>query len=129
MANERITENKVRGHFQSDPLFKSVKFEEQKSTNTRVAECLNNASKQGKGIGKPEFIITFPTQSMDYLIVVECKASYTPTLSKGNYAVIEDVSPEHTFIVTPSPDSWSMKNGIDVVSLDKCLQNIGELAY
>ena len=75
MANERNTENKVRSHFQNDPLFKSVKFEEQKSTNIRVAECLNTASKQGKGIGKPEFIITFPTQSMDYLIVVECKAS------------------------------------------------------
>jgi len=59
--------------------------------------------------------------------VVECKASYTPTLSKGNYVAIEDVSPEHTFIVTPSPDSWSMKKGIDVVALDKCLQNIRAL--
>ena len=48
----------------------AVKFEEQKSTNIRVAECLANASKNGKGVGKPEFIITFPTQSMDYLIIV-----------------------------------------------------------
>ncbi|MCL2512879.1 MAG: SAM-dependent methyltransferase, partial [Oscillospiraceae bacterium] len=82
MANERLTESKVRDHFQNDPLFKSVKFEEQKSTNIRVSECLANASKSGKGIGKPEFIITFPTQSMDYLIIVECKASTNKHESK-----------------------------------------------
>lgn len=76
MANERLTENIVREHFKDDPLFSSVKFEEQKSTNIRIAECLANASKSGKDRpGKPEFIITFPTQSMDYLIVVECKAT------------------------------------------------------
>lgn len=75
MANERLTENIVRDHFKSDPLFSSVKFEEQKSTNIRIAECLATASKSGKDRpGKPEFIITFPTQSSDYLIVIECKA-------------------------------------------------------
>ena len=75
MANERITENIVRDHFKRDPLYKSIKLEEQKSTNIRIAECLSNASKHGKGIGRPEFIITFPTQNMDYLIVIECKAA------------------------------------------------------
>lgn len=75
MANERLTESIVREHFKSDPLFSSVKFEEQKSTNIRIAECLATASKSGKDRpGKPEFIITFPTQSSDYLIVIECKA-------------------------------------------------------
>jgi type I restriction enzyme M protein len=76
MANERLTEDIVREHFKSDPLFSSVKFEEQKSTNIRIADCLTNASKSGRDQqGKPEFIITFPTQNMDYLIVVECKAN------------------------------------------------------
>lgn len=75
MANERITENIVREHFKNDPLFSSIKFEEQKSTNIRIAECLSKASKNGKAGGKPEFLITFPTQSMDYLIVIECKPS------------------------------------------------------
>lgn len=75
MANERLTEGIVRDHFKLDPLFSSVKFEEQKSTNIRIVECLASASKSGKDRpGKPEFIITFPTQSSDYLIVVECKA-------------------------------------------------------
>jgi len=77
MANERITEDIVRIHFKNDPLFKSVKFEEQKSYNKRVIELLQNASKSGKGVGKPEFIISFPAGNIDYLLVIECKASVT----------------------------------------------------
>jgi hypothetical protein len=75
MANERVTEDIVRNHFKNDPLFKSIKFEEQKSYNKRVIELLQNASKSGKGIGKPEFIISFPAGNIDYLLVIECKAS------------------------------------------------------
>jgi hypothetical protein len=70
MANERITEYTVCNHFKTDPLFKSVKSEEQKSYNKRVINLLQTASKSGKGIGKP---VSFPTGS-SYLIVVECKA-------------------------------------------------------
>ena len=74
MANERITEGFVRDHFKSDPLFKSVKWEEQKSNNKRISELLKGGSKGGgRGNGYPEFIISFPTNS-NYLIVVECKA-------------------------------------------------------
>ncbi|MDR2694447.1 MAG: SAM-dependent methyltransferase [Chitinispirillales bacterium] len=75
MANERITENIVREHFKNDTLFKSVKLEEQKSYNKRVIDLLQNASKGGKGAGKPEFIISFPYGNIDYLVVIECKAS------------------------------------------------------
>lgn len=74
MANERLTEAIVRDHFKSDPFIKSVKFEEQKSTNKRIQELLKGKSKgSGKGDGYPEFFISFPTNS-NYLIVVECKA-------------------------------------------------------
>jgi len=75
MENERITEDLVRNHFKNDPLFKSVKFEEQKSYNKRVTDLLQTASKSGKGIGKPEFIISFPAGNIDYLLVIECKAN------------------------------------------------------
>ncbi|MEG2018363.1 MAG: N-6 DNA methylase [Clostridium sp.] len=74
MANERITEDIVREHFKRDPLFSSVKFEEQQSSNKRIIDCLSTASKQLTGnAGRPEFIITFPSQSMEYVIVIECK--------------------------------------------------------
>lgn len=75
--NERITENIVRDHFKSDPLFSSIKLEEQKSYSKRIIELLQAASKSGKGIGKPEFIVTFPAGNMDYLLVIECKANIT----------------------------------------------------
>ncbi|MDR3058159.1 MAG: SAM-dependent methyltransferase [Prevotella sp.] len=83
MANERLTEGIVRDFFKNDPLFSSIKWEEQKSTNIRIAECLTAASKSGKGSGRPEFIITFPLQNMDYLIIIECKADSNQHESKN----------------------------------------------
>ena len=83
MANERITEGIVRDHFKDDALFKSIKWEEQKSSNKRIAELLKGGSKGGgKGNGYPEFIISFPTNS-NYLIVIECKASIQKHESKN----------------------------------------------
>lgn len=74
MVNERITEGIVRNHFNEDALFKSIKWEEQRSSIKRVQELLKGESKgKGKGDGYPEFILSFPTNS-SYLIVVECKA-------------------------------------------------------
>ena len=73
MASERITEELVRAHFKADPLFSVVKLEEQRSTNKRVIDLLQTASKSGKGRGMPEFLISFPSQNSNYLIVIECK--------------------------------------------------------
>ena len=75
MANERLTEGIVRDHFKNDTLFKSIKWEEQKSINKTISQLLIGQSKTGgKGKGAPEFIISFPSDSR-YLIIVECKAS------------------------------------------------------
>jgi type I restriction-modification system DNA methylase subunit len=82
MKNERITEDIVRQHFKNDPLFSSVKFEEQKSTSATIRELLKGESKsKGKGSGYPEFIVTFPSNS-NYLMVVECKAEAAKHASK-----------------------------------------------
>lgn len=84
MANERLTEAIVRDHFKKDPLFSSIRFEEQKSANKRIIDCLGKASKSLTGKpGRPEFIITFPSQSMEYLIVVECKADVKMHVSQN----------------------------------------------
>lgn len=83
MANERITEGIVRDHFKEDALFKSIKWEEQKSGIKRISELLKGESKGGgKGNGYPEFIISFPTNS-NYLIVIECKATIQKHESKN----------------------------------------------
>ncbi|MBK5194969.1 MAG: ATP-binding protein [Proteiniphilum sp.] len=62
--------------------------------------------------------VDFVMNVRNRVFAIECKASYSPVLSKGNYLAIEDVAPRHTFVVTPSADCWSMKEKIDVVSLD-----------
>jgi predicted AAA+ superfamily ATPase len=61
--------------------------------------------------------IDFVVTTDSGVFAVECKASYSPVLSKGNFSAIEDIAPNHTFVVTPSPENWSMKKGIDVISL------------
>jgi predicted AAA+ superfamily ATPase len=67
-----------------------------------------------------DFVVRFEQQQF----VVECKASYAPKLSKGNFIAIEDVNPLNSFIVTPSNENWPMKKGIDVVSLNGLIASI-----
>jgi hypothetical protein len=71
--NERITEDIVRNHFKNDECYKKVLFEEQKTKIPRVAKLLKQASKSGKGSGKPEFILTTGVKP-ELVIVIECKA-------------------------------------------------------
>lgn len=82
MANETITDDYVRDHFRDDALFSSVKYERQKSSSKRISEILKGKSKSGNGgDGKPDFIITFPSNS-NYIIVGESKPSPTKHESK-----------------------------------------------
>lgn len=72
--------------------------------------------------------IDFVMKIHNSVFAIECKASYSPSLSKGNYLAIEDIAPKYTFIVTPSPDGWSMKERMDVVSLAELKNKIGQMA-
>lgn len=76
MANERNTENLVRNMLRDKGYYDNpnVIIEEQKSQSKRIQSALKNASKQGDGVGKPEFIITFKDKPED-LVIIECKAS------------------------------------------------------
>ena len=81
--NERITEDIVREILKENKKkYTKVKIHEQKvENNPRVEKLLKNASKQGSGVGKPEFIITFDEIS-DLIIVMECKADIKKHESK-----------------------------------------------
>ncbi|GHV14246.1 ATPase [Spirochaetia bacterium] len=59
------------------------------------------------------------------IFALECKASYSPALSEGNYHAIEDIAPRHTFVVIPADKGWPMKSGIDVVSLGELKHRLG----
>jgi len=80
--NERETENIVREHFRkAKKQYSAVLIEEQRTKNPRIEKLLKTASKQGKGAGKPEFIITF-NQENDLIILIECKADVKKHESK-----------------------------------------------
>lgn len=71
--------------------------------------------------------VDFVMKIKNAVFAIECKASYSPILSKGNYIAFEDIAPKYTFIVTPSPSSWSMKEKIDVVSLNELKNKIDQI--
>lgn len=74
MANERITENIVRTHLSEHGVDNQI-VEEQSSVIPAIKKALSAASKSGDGVGKPEFIVTFPVVHPNTVIVVECKAN------------------------------------------------------
>lgn len=70
---ERLTEDLVRSHFKSDPIFDQISLEEQKSSRDRIQKLFAAASKSQSGKpGFPEFIISFSAKK-SVLIIVECK--------------------------------------------------------
>ena len=67
-----------------------------------------------------DFLVFLPK----VLIAVECKASKSPVLSRGAYAAIDDLKPEHTLIVSPVEKGYSDRKGIDVVSIEEMVERI-----
>ncbi|MGC3977969.1 MAG: ATP-binding protein [Paludibacteraceae bacterium] len=58
---------------------------------------------------------------------IECKSSFSPTLSRGNYNAIEDIAPVKTLVVSPVEKGWSMKQDIELVSLNEIEYKIRQL--
>jgi hypothetical protein len=71
-SNERKTEALVRRHFDRDKT-PGIRVEEQASDEPAITKLLKSASKRGKGVGKPEFLV-HAASTPGLLIVVECKA-------------------------------------------------------
>ena len=84
MKNERLTEAIVRKHLEQTGITPENGFsiEEQKSANPRIEKLLQSASKSGKGVGKPEFIVSKNGEG-GFVIVIECKADTKSHASAG----------------------------------------------
>ncbi|MBU4246177.1 MAG: N-6 DNA methylase [Nanoarchaeota archaeon] len=76
MVNERITEDFFRDNVKKDDFYKKGKIilEEQSSKNIKIDKLLKNASKNGIGGGRPEFVIQFK-ENPDLILIVECKSN------------------------------------------------------
>lgn len=55
---------------------------------------------------------------------IECKVNQQPKLTRGAWNAIEDIKPDYTFIVAPVKESWSVKEGVDVVSIVDLIERI-----
>jgi len=92
--NERKTEDIVEQRLRANEYYGKdslVVVEKQKSDLPRIQKLLENASKRGQGVGKPEFLIRSSLHS-DFIVVIECKANpqkhASPTLDRyADYAV------------------------------------------
>lgn len=52
-------------------------------------------------------------------VAVECKASVSPSLTRGNWSAIQDIQADHVFIVSPVNQGWDLKEGIKIVALEQ----------
>ena len=70
-----------------------------------------------------DFIIHYK----NLVFAVECKASQAPKPTKGFYSAIEDIRPDHTFIVSPINEGWALSKDVDVVSISEVIKRLKEI--
>lgn len=54
-------------------------------------------------------------------LAFECKASLDPLLSRGFYTAVQDIKPEHTWVVVPEGSASPVSNSVTIVSLQECI--------
>jgi predicted AAA+ superfamily ATPase len=60
-------------------------------------------------------------------LAIECKASLSPSLSRGTYIAIEDVKPVKTLVVSPVEKGYPFAKEINVVTLAGMIENLQDL--
>jgi len=124
MSNERITEDYVRSHFKNDSMFRSIKFEEQRTKHKIIKDLLKTASKRGTGkIGSPEFIITFPS-IMDLVMIIECK----PETNYHSHKKTEKEDPEKYAVDGALHYAKYLKKDFNVIAIGVSGENENELS-
>ncbi len=58
-------------------------------------------------------------------VAIECKASTSPTVSRGFWQALEDLEIEEAFIVAPVQDSYPIRKGVEVMPLTEVLRTLG----
>lgn len=70
--------------------------------------------------------IDFVMKLRDSIFAIECKATSSPKITKGNHFAINDISPKYTYVVAPVKHGWAMQKSIEVVSLTEMIKGIKE---
>ena len=56
-------------------------------------------------------------------VAIEIKFSNAPVVSKGFYVSIDDIKPDHVFVLIPSGESYPKSDGIWICNLTDFLVN------
>lgn len=72
-----------------------------------------------------DFILEYGGQ----VVAVECKASVSPNLSKGNYLSLEDTRAARLLVIAPVQSGWRIKDTIYVTSLAEAMDSIADLLH
>jgi hypothetical protein len=55
---------------------------------------------------------------------IDYAPSQSPKPSKGFYSALEDIQPDHTFIVAPVIEGWPVDNATDIVNLRELIHAV-----
>jgi uncharacterized protein len=58
----------------------------------------------------------------DKKVAIECKTSSAPNPTKGFWNAVDDVSPEHTFVVVPINESYPIKENVTVAGISQAIE-------
>lgn len=109
----------LSGHPSFGSLWEQIVLSNLKGTFPSASFCFYRTSQGSE--------LDFVMKLQNHTFAIECKASFSPTLSKGNYFAMEDIAPDHTFIASPINKGWPMQPKLDVVSLPELEAKIKEL--
>ena len=65
-----------------------------------------------------DLVLEYP----DRLIAIECKASTDPQPTKGFWNAIETLQPQHSYIVCPIKDSYTIKDNVTVAGIEQMMK-------
>lgn len=89
-----------------------------------VCSSVRNASfsffRSSDGKEEMDLLVEFP----DRLIAIECKASTAPQLTEGFWKAIEELTPQHTYVVTPSDENYLLRENVEVIGLAALIERL-----
>lgn len=72
-----------------------------------------------------DFIIEYGSK----ILAIECKASLSPKLRKGNFISMEDVKAEKMLVVFPGNSGWEKSQNIHIVSIQEAIDYVREYFF
>jgi predicted AAA+ superfamily ATPase len=105
--------NQLSGHILLGTVWESVVLQNLQAYFQNIGFYFYRTA-QGAEI---DFILEYAGKTL----AVECKASLSPKLSKGNYISLEDVSSEKLLVVTPIEKGYEKNENTTIASLNEAL--------